>query len=86
MEVRVAEKVMGGVTNPNLIKLKELSDKLSVYESGRDNNENIYKLIVNEIRDVIESEYNISDSDERIIAVQKRICDKIRAIINNFKI
>lgn len=78
MEIRVA--------NENLVKLKELSDKLSVYETDRSINENVYKVIVNEIKEVIENEYNDYDSDERIVIAQKRICEKIKFILNKFKI
>jgi Mg2+ and Co2+ transporter CorA len=71
--------------NENLIKLKELSDKICKVEADTDN----YKDVVEEIADVIENSEDIivdeRDRDNKLKCYESMF-SKLKLIINNFKI
>ena len=78
------------VKNENLIKLKELSDKLcSVDYKENIKEEMCYKEVVGEISDVIEDSEEIlfeeQNSDNKLKCYET-MCSRLKLIVNKFKI
>ena len=76
------------VVNENMVKLKELTDRICA-EEATDINETDYKIAVEEINNVFTSEiHNIEDSQnkEKKLKCYENICSNIQIILNKFKI
>jgi hypothetical protein len=71
--------------NENLMKLRELVEKFSLNEE-EELNDNRFKTILNEIKNVVESEYHEEYSDEQKLRSYERICHKIQIILKRFKL
>jgi len=76
------------VSNPNLIKLKELSDKLcTISENETKNEESV--VLVEEIKKTIDIEsknINSTVTKEEKLNCYEKMFQKLQIIINNFKI
>lgn len=68
------------VSNDNLVKLKELTDRLIEHDAKIRDNETKYRKIINEISDIIECEYGSDVNSNNLI------CDKIKKVLNKVKI
>lgn len=78
------------VKNENLIKLRELSDKLCSIDYNKVTSEEIkYKDVVGEISEVIEDSeetlFEVKDNDNKLKCYET-MCYKLKLIVNKFKL
>lgn len=75
---------MEKVINTNLVKLKELSEKLSKSEiTGFDDKlMGRYRKLVREIKNLINAEYSETDSTELRQMASERVCQKIKLLLS----
>lgn len=72
--------------NENLTKLRELVEKFSANEKEEELDDDRFKAILTEIKEVVESEYHETDSTEKKLRAYERICHKIQIILKRFKL
>jgi hypothetical protein len=75
----------GSIKNENLIKLRELSDKICGAQASKTN----YKGAVDEMVDVIEHSEDMIEDEENTdnkIKCYESMFHKLKLILNNFKI
>lgn len=73
-------------TNENIIKLKELSDRICKYEMNEEAHEKFYVDIINEIKNIVDEESNNVKSDVDKLNSYERMCYKIKIILNKLKL
>lgn len=72
-------------TNDNIIKLRALSDKLCKHDFDENLNEKNYKIIIDEIKNIIDGN-DISNLNEAKNKTYETTCNKIKIILKKFKI
>ncbi len=77
-------ETQGRAANENISKLKELSDKICQYETQEKVEENRYKEIVNQIKNLLDTEKPINKDNN--LNSYEEICFNIQIILNKFKI
>jgi hypothetical protein len=78
--------MVSNFSNTNILKLKELSDRICQYEKTEHDEEEKYKNVINEIKKVLETENPSLNTDKEIrLKCYEKICSKIQIILNRFK-
>lgn len=74
------------VSNDNIIKLRELTDKIC---KGEVNDDELFKQIIDEIKAVLDAEEdNLATikSNTKKVKCYEDMCSKIKIILNKFKL
>lgn len=78
----------GHYKNENLIKLKELSDKICSSDFSQDDEESDYKEVVGEIVNIIENSNDIieeQENDDKKLKCYEAMCGELKKILTKIK-